>query len=94
MSSHAAIRRNLIEYAKQNGKTVSYSELGKIANLDMDNIADSNKLAEILGDIGSSEHEAARSLLLDLEAIEDIIDSKLEARSRSENSVPELSKAV
>ena len=44
-------------------KTTTYGAIAPLAELDMSNPADRNRIAEILGEISSHEHETGRPLL-------------------------------
>jgi len=59
---HQAIYEQLKSVAQQ-GNVTTYSDIAPLANLDMGNQADRNKIGEILGEISTFEHEHKRPLL-------------------------------
>ena len=62
MTIHQPIYKKLQECAKQ-GLQTTYSEIAPLAGLNMDNPADRNRIAQILGDISTYEHEHGRPML-------------------------------
>ena len=56
------IREMLIKVAGHNN-TISYSEVGEVAGLDMANPGERSKLANILDEINREEHKHGRPLL-------------------------------
>jgi len=59
---HRAIYEKLKAVAKAED-LISYGEIAPLAGLDMENPDDRNKLAEILGEISTHEHQQKRPLL-------------------------------
>jgi hypothetical protein len=59
---HPAIY-DLMKQAGRQGRTLTYSDLAPLANLDMNNPGDRQKIAHILDDISSHEHGEGRPLL-------------------------------
>jgi hypothetical protein len=59
---HQAIYAKLKEVARAKGVT-NYTDIGQMANLDMDSPADRNKIAEILDEINYYEHQQGRPML-------------------------------
>lgn len=59
---HKAIYEKLKDVARKES-TVYYSEIAPLAGLDMSNPADRNRIAEILGDISTYEHDNHRPML-------------------------------
>jgi len=59
---HEAIYNKLIKVAKAE-VTITYSEIAPLANLNMDDPVDRNKIAVILDEISTSEHDEGRPLL-------------------------------
>lgn len=62
MAIHQQIYERLKEVAK-NGDLITYGEIAPLANLNMENPDDRNKIAHILGDISKYENEQGRPLL-------------------------------
>jgi hypothetical protein len=62
MAIHQLIYERLIEVAR-NGDLVTYGEIAPLANLNMENPDDRNKIAHILGEISTHENEEGRPLL-------------------------------
>ena len=56
------VRNALIKVARSQ-QTITYSEVGEIVDLDMENQANRNELAEILGEISWHEHDNGNPLL-------------------------------
>ena len=46
-----------------NGELITYGAIAPLANLDMENPDDRNKISQILGDISTYEHEQGRPML-------------------------------
>ncbi|OQB47611.1 MAG: hypothetical protein BWY02_02068 [bacterium ADurb.Bin157] len=63
MAINNKLRKVLIDTAKKEGGTISYSEAGNIVELNMNSIADRTTLAHMLGEISWFEHENNRPLL-------------------------------
>jgi hypothetical protein len=59
---HQKIYAKLREVARS-GRLITYGELAPLANLDLASLADRTKLANILGEISTHEHEQNRPLL-------------------------------
>ncbi len=59
---HQAIYEYLKAKARQE-KLATYGEIAPLANLDMANQADRNRIGEILGEISTFEHQHKRPLL-------------------------------
>lgn len=62
MAIHQQIYERLKEVAK-NGDLITYGEIAPLANLNMENPDDRNKLADILGEISTYENEQGRPML-------------------------------
>jgi hypothetical protein len=62
MAVHLQIYERLIEVAKK-GDLVTYGEIAPLADLNMEDPADRNKIARILGDISTYENEQGRPML-------------------------------
>ncbi|MHB9070767.1 MAG: hypothetical protein ACYC54_10425 [Sedimentisphaerales bacterium] len=63
MAINKELRKLLIETAKKEGCTISYSLASNVVGLNMENITDRNTLANMLGEISWDEHENNRPLL-------------------------------
>jgi len=59
---HEAIYQRLIEVARAR-RTIHYSEIAPLADLDMESPADRNRIAAILDEISRHEHDHGRPLL-------------------------------
>ena len=59
---HQTIYIRMKQAARQ-GRTLTYGDLAPLANLDMGNPGDRNKIAQILDEISSHEHAQGRPLL-------------------------------
>ncbi|MCL0057514.1 hypothetical protein M1N05_00390 [Dehalococcoidales bacterium] len=59
---HQRIYEKLKEIARI-GKVTNYTDIGQMANLDMENPGDRNKIAEILDEINHYEHQQGRPML-------------------------------
>ncbi len=60
------INQQIYERLKEvaiNGKLITYGEIAPLVNLNMENPDDRNKMAQILGDISTHEHEQGRPML-------------------------------
>jgi hypothetical protein len=62
MAIHQQIYERLKEVAR-NGNLITYGEIAPLANLNMENPDDRNRIAYILGDISKYENEQGRPLL-------------------------------
>lgn len=62
MAIHQQIYERLKEVAR-NGDLTTYGEIAPLANLNMETPDDRGKIAHILGDISTYEHEAGRPML-------------------------------
>ena len=70
MSIHKAIYEKLIEVAKEE-RTIPYGEIAPLAELDMSDQGDRNKIADILGEISTFEHHQGRPMLSALVVLKD-----------------------
>lgn len=60
------INQQIYERLKEvaiNGELITYGEIAPMAKLNMENPDDRNKMAQILGDISTHEHEQGRPML-------------------------------
>jgi hypothetical protein len=62
MAINQQIYERLQEVANE-GELTTYGEIAPLANLNMENPDDRNKMAQILGDISTHEHEQGRPML-------------------------------
>ena len=62
MTIHQEIYERLKEVAR-NGELITYAEIAPLADLNMDDQADRNKIGEILGEISTYEHKHGRPML-------------------------------
>jgi hypothetical protein len=62
MAIHQAIYDCLKDVARK-GNLITYHEIAPLARLNMENPGDRNKIAEILGEISTFEHENGRPML-------------------------------
>lgn len=62
MAIHQQIYERLKEVAK-NGDLITYGEIAPLANLNMENPDDRNKIAHILGEISTFENTQGRPML-------------------------------
>ncbi len=63
MAIHVQIYERLKEVARKGDDLITYGEIAPLANLNMENPDDRNKIAHILGEISTHEHSEGRPLL-------------------------------
>lgn len=70
MSEHAVIRHKLVETAEAQD-TITYSELGRLIGLHMDQPDQRQRLSNLLGEINTAEHEHDRPMLSAVAVLKD-----------------------